>query len=230
MSEALSSALQLLISLDQELYRIIRLSLLVSGSAVVLAALCGIPLGTLLGLKPLPAVRAITVAVYTLMGLPPVVAGLLVYLLLSRRGLLGPLNLLFTVEAMIIVQTLLAIPIIAGLTAIAVRSKGREIRETALVLGAGRLLLLRTLIHEARYGILGAVIAGFGRLVAEVGAVMMVGGNIEGHTRVLTTAIVLETRKGNFALAMALGIILLLLALFINSALYRLQAGGTGGA
>jgi tungstate transport system permease protein len=229
-SEALSSALQLLISLDQELYRIIWLSLLVSGSAVVLAALCGIPLGTLLGLKPLPAVRAITVAVYTLMGLPPVVAGLLVYLLLSRRGLLGPLNLLFTVEAMIIVQTLLAIPIIAGLTAIAVRSKGREIRETALVLGAGRLLLLRTLIHEARYGILGAVIAGFGRLVAEVGAVMMVGGNIEGHTRVLTTAIVLETRKGNFALAMALGIILLLLALLINSALYRLQAGGTGGA
>jgi tungstate transport system permease protein len=111
-----------------------------------------------------------------------------------------------------------------------VRSKGREIRETALVLGAGRLLLLRTLIHEARYGILGAVIAGFGRLVAEVGAVMMVGGNIEGHTRVLTTAIVLETRKGNFALAMALGIILLLLALLINSALYRLQAGGTGGA
>ncbi len=230
MSEALSSAFQLLISLDQELYRIIWLSLLVSGSAVVLAALCGIPLGTLLGLKPLPAVRAITVAVYTLMGLPPVVAGLLVYLLLSRRGLLGPLNLLFTVEAMIIVQTLLAIPIIAGLTAIAVRSKGREIRETALVLGAGRLLLLRTLIHEARYGILGAVIAGFGRLVAEVGAVMMVGGNIEGHTRVLTTAIVLETRKGNFALAMALGIILLLLALLINSALYRLQAGGTGGA
>jgi tungstate transport system permease protein len=229
-SEALSSAFQLLISLDQELYRIIWLSLLVSGSAVVLAALCGIPLGTLLGLKPLPAVRAITVAVYTLMGLPPVVAGLLVYLLLSRRGLLGPLNLLFTVEAMIIVQTFLAIPIIAGLTAIAVRSKGREIRETALVLGAGRLLLLRTLIHEARYGILGAVIAGFGRLVAEVGAVMMVGGNIEGHTRVLTTAIVLETRKGNFALAMALGIILLLLALLINSALYRLQAGGTGGA
>lgn len=229
MSEALSSAVQLLISLDQELYRIIWLSLLVSGSAVVLAALCGIPLGTLLGLKPFPGVRAITIAVYTLMGLPPVVAGLLVYLLLSRRGLLGPLNLLFTVEAMIIVQTLLAIPIIVGLTAIAVRSKGREIRETALVLGAGRLLLLRTLIHEARYGILGAVIAGFGRLVAEVGAVMMVGGNIEGHTRVLTTAIVLETRKGNFALAMALGIILLLLALLINSALYRLQAGGTSG-
>ena len=230
MLDAIISAVQLLISLDQELYRIIWLSLLVSGSAVVLAALFGIPLGTLLGLKPLPGVKAITIAVYTLMGLPPVVAGLLIYMLLSRQGLLGPLNLLFTVEAMIIVQTLLATPIVIGLTAIAVRSKGKEIRETALVLGAGRILLLRSLIHEARYGILGAVIAGFGRLVAEVGAVMMVGGNIEGHTRVLTTAIVLETRKGDFALAMALGIILLLLALLINSVLFRLQAGGGSGA
>jgi len=228
--EAIISAVRLLISLDQELYRIIGLSLLVSGSAVVLAALFGIPLGTLLGLKPLPGVKAITVAVYTLMGLPPVVAGLLIYMLISRQGLLGPLNLLFTVEAMIIVQTLLATPIVIGLTAIAVRSKGREIRETALVLGAGRVLLLRSLIHEARYGILGAVIAGFGRLIAEVGAVMMVGGNIEGHTRVLTTAIVLETRKGDFALAMALGIILLLLALLINSILFRLQAVGGSGA
>ena len=229
MLEAIISAVQLLISLDQELYRIIGLSLLVSASAVVLAALFGIPLGTLLGLKPLPGVKAITIAVYTLMGLPPVVAGLLIYMLLSRQGLLGPLNLLFTVEAMIIVQTLLATPIVIGLTAIAVRSKGKEIRETALVLGAGRMLLLRLLIHEARYGILGAVIAGFGRLIAEVGAVMMVGGNIEGHTRVLTTAIVLETRKGDFALAMALGIILLLLALLINSVLFRLQAGGSSG-
>jgi len=228
--EAVISAVQLLISLDQELYRIIGLSLLVSASAVVLAALFGIPLGTLLGLKPLPGVKAITIAVYTLMGLPPVVAGLFIYMLLSRKGLLGPLNLLFTVEAMIIVQTLLATPIVIGLTAIAVRSKGKEIRETALVLGAGRMLLLRSLIHEARYGILGAVIAGFGRLIAEVGAVMMVGGNIEGHTRVLTTAIVLETRKGDFALAMALGIILLLLALLINSVLFRLQAGGSSGA
>lgn len=230
MLEAVISAVQLLISLDQELYRIIGLSLLVSASAVVLAALFGIPLGTLLGLKPLPGVKAITIAVYTLMGLPPVVAGLFIYMLLSRKGLLGPLNLLFTVEAMIIVQTLLATPIVIGLTAIAVRSKGKEIRETALVLGAGRMLLLRSLIHEARYGILGAVIAGFGRLIAEVGAVMMVGGNIEGHTRVLTTAIVLETRKGDFALAMALGIILLLLALLINSVLFRLQAGGSSGA
>lgn len=229
MLEAIANAVHLLATFDPELFRIIWLSLFVSGSAVVLAALCGVPLGTWLGLKPVPSVRAITIIIYTLMGLPPVVAGLVIYMLLSRRGMLGPLNLLFTVEAMIIVQTLLAIPIIVGLTAIAVRSKGREIRDTVLVLGADHRLLVWTLIREARYGILGAVITGFGRVIAEVGAVMMVGGNIEGHTRVLTTAIVLETRKGNFALAMALGIILLLLALLINSGLYRLQAGGTDG-
>jgi len=228
-TEALLSAVRLLLTLDLELYRIIGLSLLVSGSAVVLAALCGVPLGTWLGLKPLSRVRVITVIVYTLMGLPPVVAGLVVYLLLSRRGWLGFLNLLFTVEAMILVQTLLALPIVVGLTAIAVRGKGKDIRDTVLVLGADRRLLLRTLVREARYGIMGAVIAAFGRAVAEVGAVMMVGGNIEGHTRVLTTAIVLETRKGNFALAVALGIILLLLALLVNSILYRLQSGGTSG-
>jgi len=229
MLEAFSDALKLLVTFDHGLYQVILLSLYVSGSAVVLAALLGVPCGTWLGLKPQDDVRWLSRIIYTLMGLPPVVGGLLVYLLLSRRGVLGPLGLLFTPSAMIMAQTLLAAPIITGLTSVAVRNKGQEIWDTVQSLGASRGLALRTVVLEARIGIFGALVAGLGRVVAEVGAVMMVGGNIEGHTRVLTTAIVLETRKGNFGFAMALGLILMALAFMINAGFYRLLLGGNDG-
>ncbi len=226
MIEAVQQAFSLLFSLDSELSQIILLTLYVSGSAVALAALLGIPAGTWLGLQAAVKVRWLQRIIYTLMGLPPVVGGLFVYMLLSRRGILGPLELLFTPTAMIIAQLLLTLPIIMGLTSVAVRAKGKEVVDTLLSLGAEQRLILWTIIKESRYGIFGAIIAGFGRAVAEVGAVIMVGGNIEGQTRVMTTAIVLEVRKGEFALAMALGIILLIISFAINAGLYSLQAGG----
>lgn len=226
MIEAVLQAFSLLFSLDSELSQIILLTLYVSGSAVALAALLGIPAGTWLGLQAAVKVRWLQRIIYTLMGLPPVVGGLFVYMLLSRRGILGPLELLFTPTAMIIAQLLLTLPIIMGLTSVAVRAKGKEVVDTLLSLGAEQRLILWTIIKESRYGIFGAIIAGFGRAVAEVGAVIMVGGNIEGQTRVMTTAIVLEVRKGEFALAMALGIILLIISFAINAGLYSLQAGG----
>ncbi|MBS4007924.1 MAG: ABC transporter permease [Clostridium sp.] len=226
MIEAVLQAFSLLFSFDSELSQIILLTLYVSGSAVALAALLGIPAGTWLGLQAAVKVRWLQRIIYTLMGLPPVVGGLFVYMLLSRRGILGPLELLFTPTAMIIAQLLLTLPIIMGLTSVAVRAKGKEVVDTLLSLGAEQRLILWTIIKESRYGIFGAIIAGFGRAVAEVGAVIMVGGNIEGQTRVMTTAIVLEVRKGEFALAMALGIILLIISFAINAGLYSLQAGG----
>lgn len=226
MIEAMFQAFSLLASFDRGLYQIILLTLFVSGSAVVFAALIGIPFGTWMGLQPVRRIHWLTRLIYTLMGLPPVVGGLLVYLLLSRRGALGSLGLLWTPVAMIIAQVVLALPIIIGLTSVAVRSKGKETVDTLRSLGAEPRLILLTVMRESRYGILGAVISGLGRVVAEVGAVMIVGGNIEGHTRVMTTAIVLEVGKGNFAFAMALGMILLAISFIINAGLYRMQSGG----
>jgi tungstate transport system permease protein len=202
------------------------LSLQVSGLAIIIASLISIPLGALLGLKPEKKTRLISKVIFTFMGIPPVVAGLVIYLLLSRQGPLGVLGLLYTPTAMIIAQISLATPIIAGLTMVGVRSRGREVVETALSLGAGPGLVTWTVIRESRIAILGAVITGFGRIIAEVGAVMIVGGNIAGHTRVMTTAIVLEVRRGNFELAIGLGLILLLLSFIINSFLYNIQRGG----
>jgi len=229
MLEAIRQALTLMTSFDPDLYQVIALTLYVSGSAAILAALVGVPAGTWLGLRPQAKVRGLTRLIYTLMGLPPVVGGLFVYMLLSRRGILGSLELLFTPTAMIIAQVLLATPIVIGLTSVAVRVKGREIQDTLCSLGAERRLTLWTLMQESRFGIYGALIAGFGRVVAEVGAVIMVGGNIEGHTRVMTTAIVLETRKGNFSFAMALGLVLLTITFAINAGIYRIQSGGMDG-
>lgn len=216
-------AFNLIINLDAELLEIVFLSLQVSGAAVLIAAVLGIPAGAYLGMRQPQRVRWLEKVIYTLMGLPPVVAGLLIYLLLSSRGPLGPLDLLFSAPAMIIAQTVLALPIITGLTLVAVREKNKEIRDTAVTLGASPPMVTATVIREARRSIMGAVVAGFGRVIAEVGAVMMVGGNIKGHTRVMTTAIVLETRKGNFELAVGLGLILLGIAFIINSLLYRIQ-------
>ncbi|HOP68633.1 MAG: ABC transporter permease [Dethiobacteria bacterium] len=224
--EGIIQAFKLIITLDPDLMRIVLLSLQVSGAAIIISTLLGVPLGSFLGLKEERKTRLISKIIFTLMGLPPVVAGLLIYLLLSRQGPLGVLGLLYTPTAMIIAQVCLALPIVTGLTMVAVRSTGREVEETARTLGAGRGLAAWTVIRESRISILGAIITGFGRVVAEVGAVMMVGGNIEGHTRVMTTAIVLETGKGNFEFAIGLGLILLLLAFLINSLLYRFQRGG----
>lgn len=224
--EGIAEAFSLIITLDPGLMKIVLLSLQVSGAAIIIATLLGIPLGTWLGLKPERKTAFVSKVIYTLMGLPPVVAGLLIYMLLSRVGPLGVLSLLYTPSAMIIAQVTLAAPIIMGLTMVGVRSRGKEVEEAARSLGAGPLLCAWTVVRESRIALLGAVVTGFGRVIAEVGAVMMVGGNIEGYTRVMTTAIVLETRKGNYAYAIGLGLILLLLSFVVNTFLYRFQREG----
>lgn len=225
--KGIAEAFSLILALDPYLVQIVLLSLQVSLLAVVFATLAGVPLGTYLGLKAPERTRFVSKLLYTLMGLPPVVAGLVIYLLLSRMGPLGVLGLLYTPTAMIIAQFVLAVPIIAALTMIGIRSRGKEVQETARTLGAGRLLTAWTVVRESRFSIFGAVVTGLGRVIAEVGAVMIVGGNIEGHTRVMTTAIVLETGKGHFELALGLGLILLLISFIINSLLYNLQGGGS---
>jgi len=208
-----------------ELAGIILLSLAVSGTAVLLAAATGIPLGTWLGLTRSSRRPLLTRIFYTLMGLPPTVAGLFVFILLSSRGPLGSLNLLFTPGAMIMAQWLLVTPIITGLVAVAVEERDRRFRETAVVLGATPWQARAMVLREARPAVFAAIAAGLGRATAEVGAVMLVGGNIRGQTRVMTTAILLETRKGNFGNALILGAVLLALGFIINSAVYRIQGG-----
>jgi tungstate transport system permease protein len=204
---------------------IIMRTLHVSVSAVTIGAAVGIPLGTLLGMKEFPRKRLVLTALYTAMGLPPVVVGLAVYLLLSRQGPLGAAGLLFTPAAMILAETVLALPLIAGVTTAAVTGVDPAIREAAVIDGASPRHVGLILLREAQFGVIVAVVAGFGRAVSEVGAVMMVGGDIEGFTRVMTTAIVLETRKGNFEMAVALGVVLLGLSFLINLVLQFLQPG-----
>ncbi len=225
LGEGIFEAFRLIISLDADLLQIVSLSLRISGLSIIIGTLVGVPMGTLLGLKSEKKTRLANKLIFTLMGTPPVVAGLLIYLLLSRMGPFGVLGLIYTPTAMIIAQICLATPIIAGLTMVGVRSRGKDVVETALSLGAGPGLITWTVIKESRITILGAIITGFGRIIAEVGAVMIVGGNIEGQTRVMTTAIVLETRRGNFELAIGLGLILLIVSFFINSFLYNIQRG-----
>ncbi len=224
--DGIIEAFRLIISFDPALLQIVLLSLRVSITAIIIASILGIPLGALIGLKPEKKTRLINKGIFTFMGMPPVVAGLIIYLILSRQGPLGVLGLLNSPTAMVIAQVFLATPIVTGLTMVGIRAKGGEIEETARSLGAGAALAAWTVVRESRFAILGAIITGFSRIVAEVGAVMIVGGNIAGHTRVMTTAIVLETRRGNFELAIGLGIILLLLSFFVNSVLYNIQKGG----
>jgi tungstate transport system permease protein len=211
-----------------ELSEIILLSLQVSGIALAFATMIGIPLGVFLGLSHFFGRRLVVALLYTGMGFPPVVIGLFVYLLLSRDGLLGQLNWtfipsLFTPGAMIMAQTIIAFPLVAGFTMAAVMGIDPQFRQQVLSLGATSRQAAITLLWEARIGVVIAIIAGFGSVISEVGAVMLVGGNIAGRTRVLTTAIVLETRKGDFELAMALGAILLAITFVINLAMLRLQ-------
>ncbi len=217
---AFATALRLVLSLDPDLLGIVTLSLQVSLGAVLLAAVIGLPLGAALALWRFPGHGALVVALNALMGLPPVVAGLSVYLLLSRAGPLGELGLLFTPGAMVIAQVILVLPIIAALTRQQVEELHQEYREQLQSLGLSRLRRIPTLLWDARLGLVTVVLAGFGRASAEVGAVMIVGGNIDGVTRVMTTAIVLETSKGDLPLALGLGIVLLALVALINAAAY----------
>jgi tungstate transport system permease protein len=227
--ESFSRALYLILNLDRELLGIILLSLRVSGTALLAATLIGLPFSALLGFKIFPLRGLIISMLNTFMGLPPVVVGLFVYLLLSRSGPLGFFAMLYTPAAMIIAQTILSFPIVTSLSHSAIVSVDPIIRQASQTLGATPVQVSLNVISEARYGILSAVMAGFGRVMAEVGAILIVGGNIAGFTRVMTTTIALETDKGNFELALALGIILLLISLLVNSTLYYIQRKGAVG-
>jgi tungstate transport system permease protein len=213
-------ALSLLYNLDDSLFQIVALSLQVSVVAVLIAAVLGFPLGAAVALWQFPGRGGVIVVLNALMGLPPVVAGLMVYLLLSRAGPLGDLGLLFTPGAMVIAQVILVLPILAALSRQKVEELLGEYREQFISLGMSRSRMMPTLLWDARFSLLTVLLAGFGRASAEVGAVMMVGGNIDGVTRVMTTAIVLETGKGNLPLALGLGIVLLGLVMIINAGAY----------
>lgn len=219
----LIQAVQLIFSFDPALYEIILLSLRVSGIALFISTVIGVPLGAAFGLSRVRARGLITALLYTGMGLPPVVVGLFVYLMLSRSGPLGVLGWLFTPSAMIVAQVIIAFPLVAGLTMSAVQGVDPAFRIQVRSLGATPWQEIAAVLHEARIGVVAAIVAAFGGVISEVGAVMLVGGNIDGKTRVLTTAIVLNTRTGDFSLALALGVILLALAFIANAAMLRLQ-------
>ncbi len=218
MIAAIAEGLQRVFLLDADLWSIVLLSLEVSLSAVLLATLLGLPLGAVVAVKRFPARKAVIVVLNALMGLPPVVVGLLVYLLLSRAGPLGDLGLLFTPGAMVVAQTILILPIIAALARQALEDAWREYQEQLRSLGAEGMKAALTLVWDIRFSLVTAVLAGLGRASAEVGAVMIVGGNIDGVTRVMTTAIALETSKGDLPLALGLGFILIAIVLALNAA------------
>ena len=230
--QGLLQAIELIFTRDPALWEVVHLSLRVTGAALVVSTLIGIPVGALMGLSRFYGRSLLMVFLYTGMGFPPVVIGLFVYLLLSRSGPLGGLDsalipALFTPGAMIIAQTIIAFPLVAGFTMAAVMGVDPNIRQQVRALGATRWQTTIAILAEARVGVLVSVIAGFGGIISEVGAVMLVGGNIDHKTRVLTTAIVLETRKGNFDLAIALGIILLGLSFLANLLMLQLQGRTT---
>lgn len=223
LTRGLMQAIELIFSFNPALYEIIGLSLAVAGVSLLFSAVVGVPLGAFLGLKHFPGRRLVMALLYTGMGFPPVVIGLFVYLLLSRSGPLGALGWLFTPRAMSVAQTIIAFPLVAGFTMAAVMSVNPNLRRQLIALGATEWQVTVAILLEARVGVVVSLIAGFGAVISEVGAVMLTGGNIAGKTRTLTSAIVLETQKGNFDLAIALGIILLLLSFFTNLAMTRLQ-------
>jgi tungstate transport system permease protein len=223
MSSSLALAGELFVSGDSRLLAIVLLSLRVSLSATLIACLLGMPLGALLAVGRFHGRRSLIVLTNGLMGLPPVVVGLLVYLLLSRAGPLGQFGLLFTPTAMVVAQTILILPIVAALTRQVIEDAWREYREQLRSLGASRFRSARTLLWDGRFSLTTAGLAGFGRAVAEVGAVMIVGGNIDGVTRVMTTTIALETSKGDLPLALALGLILIAVVLLINVGAFLLR-------
>lgn len=221
--EGIKEAIRLIVSLDQEVSRTVLLSLRISLTATILASLVGIPAGFLIGTHEFFLKRPVITFFNTLLSLPTVVVGLFLYSLLSKRGPLGLLDLLFTPSAMVIGQFILAIPIIVALSLSAIQMVDSRVKWTAMTLGAGPVRTALTVLSEARFALMGAVIAGFGRVIAEVGAAMMVGGNIKGYTRVMTTAIALETSKGEFAFALSLGFILLFVAFSVNILFHYFQ-------
>ena len=218
-----STAIDLLASGDPRLVDIVLLSLQVSLSAVLFASLVGLPLGAALAISRFPGRRALIVVSNALMGLPPVVVGLIVYLALSRAGPLGELGLLFTPSAMVIAQSILVLPIIVALTRQAAEDAWLDYHDLLRSLGAGPLRSAATLLWDIRYSLVTTVLAGFGRAAAEVGAVMIVGGNIDGVTRVMTTAIALETSKGDLPLALGLGAVLVCIVIAVNALAFLLK-------
>ena len=223
-SAAFGAALALIFSLDREVYTVVWTSLHISVVAVALAALLGIPLGILVVLRDFPGKRLLQQVLNTLMALPTVVVGLLLYGLLTRQGVLGHLGLLYTVGAIIIGQTLLILPIIWNLSIAAASGADPRLLPTSQALGASTLQQGAMYVNEVRYALAAAMVAGFGRAIGEVGIAMMLGGNIEGFTRTMTTAIALETSKGEFEFALALGMLLLATAFLVNFVVQRFQA------
>ncbi len=221
-----SSALALVLGGDPALYAIVRLSLFVSLSATALAALFALPLGALLALVRFPGRTLVVVLINAFMGLPPVVVGLAVYLLLSRSGPLGFLGLLFSPQAMIVAQALLVMPIIAALTRQTIEDLWAEYRDELTAMRVGPLARAATLLWDARFSLVTTLLAGFGRAAAEVGTVLIVGGNIDGFTRTMTTAIALETSKGDLPLAMGLGVVLITLIVVVNATVWGVRRAG----
>jgi len=220
------SALQLVLTGDPALFAIVRLSLLVSLSAVVFAALVGLPFGAWVALTRFPGREIVIVILNALMGLPPVVVGLAVYLLLSRAGPLGSWGLLFTPQAMVVAQTILIVPIIAALARQTIEDLWVEYRDELAAMDVGPAGRVATLIWDARFSLVTALLAGFGRAAAEVGAVIIVGGNIDGFTRTMTTAIALETSKGDLPLAIGLGMVLIAIVVVVNAAAWGMRHAG----
>jgi tungstate transport system permease protein len=221
--QGILKAFYLLVTFDPEVIKITFLSLQVSGSATLISLLIGISIGTMVALAEFPGRRFVVSLINTGMGLPPVVVGLFVTIFLWRNGPLGFLGVLYTPTAMIIAQAIIATPIVMGITLAAIQALPKNLRLQILALGATRFQMVWILVKEAKLPLLAGVMAGFGGVISEVGASIMVGGNIKGYSRVLTTATVMETSRGNFDIAIALGIILLLLAYFINLILTNIQ-------
>jgi tungstate transport system permease protein len=220
------SALQLVLGGDPALFAIVRLSLLVSLSAVAVAALIGIPFGALIALTRFPGRNTVIVMLNAMMGLPPVVVGLAVYLALSHSGPLGRFGLLFTPQAMVIAQTILVAPIVAALARQTVEDLWSEYRDELIAMNVGPVRRVTTLIWDARFSLVTALLAGFGRAAAEVGAIIIVGGNIDGFTRTMTTAIALETSKGDLPLAIGLGLVLIAIVVLINALAWGARRAG----
>lgn len=220
--EGFTEAIRLILTLDPEVLEITARSLLISLTAIAISAVISVPLGSLIHFREFTGKGMVIGAIQTLYSLPTVLAGLFLFLLLSSAGPLGSLRMLFTPSGMILAQTMLILPITTGLTISALSGMGAEVRDTVISLGATPLQSMLTILNEARYAISSALLLGFGRAISEVGAAMIIGGNIKGQTRVLTTAIALETSKGNFSLSIALGLILLLVAVSVNLSLFLL--------
>ena len=221
--EALVAALRMIAGLDRELFSIVSVSIRVSFFSTALATIAGVPLGIIIALKRFWARRAVMVILNTLLALPTVVVGLFVYSIISRRGPFGPLDLLYTPTAMVIGQLILALPIVTALTVTAIEGMDRRIQRTALTMGANGMQSICLFMAERKFAIISAIVAGFGRVFAEVGVSMMLGGNIRGYTRNITTAIAFETGKGEFALGLALGMILLVIAYALNIFVHNIQ-------